>query len=157
VNDRNEAFVERRAAKDIAAEDLHAAFDRVLVDAPCSGSGAWRRHPDARWRLTPQDLERYKAAQHEVLRRAARLVKPGGRLVYITCSLLAEENAAQAEAFLADAPDFAAVPVRDVWQAVLPSAYPGGVSGDDPYLTLTPLRHGTDGFFVALFEKRAAA
>jgi len=157
VNDRNEAFVERRAAKDIAADDLHAAFDRVLVDAPCSGSGAWRRHPDARWRLTPQDLERYKAAQREVLRRAARLVKPGGRLVYITCSLLAEENAAQAAAFLADAADFAAVPVGAVWRAVLPSACPGGESGDDPYLTLTPLRHGTDGFFVAVFEKRAAA
>ena len=151
VNEKNEAFVERRAAKDLAAaEELHAAFDRVLVDAPCSGSGAWRRHPDARWRLTPQDLERYQAAQREVLRRAAALVKPGGRLVYITCSLLAEENADQASGFLADAPDFTAVPLGAVWRSVLPSRYPGG---GGPFLTLTPLRHGTDGFFVAVFER----
>src|SRR3546814_12100906 len=76
----------------LAAEDLQAAFDRVLVDAPCSGSGAWRRHPDARWRLTPADLERYKAAQRDLLRAAARPVRPGGRLVYVTCSLLAERS-----------------------------------------------------------------
>ena len=147
-------FVERRAAKDLgAAEDLQAAFDRVLVDAPCSGSGAWRRHPDARWRLTPEGLEGYKATQREVLQRAARLVKPGGRLVYVTCSLLPEENADQAAAFLADTPDFAALPVGAVWRAVLEAPYPGG----DPYLTLTPARHGTDGFFIAIFERRHTA
>src|SRR3546814_18224075 len=76
VSDKAGSFAERRAARDIAAEDLHAAFDRVLVDAPCSGSGAWRRHPDARWRLTPAGLDGYKAAQRDVLRRAAALVKP---------------------------------------------------------------------------------
>ncbi|MGF1629497.1 MAG: RsmB/NOP family class I SAM-dependent RNA methyltransferase [Kiloniellaceae bacterium] len=147
-------FVERRAAKDLAAvEDLHGAFDRVLVDAPCSGSGAWRRHPDARWRLTPPLLEGYKSAQHEVLRRAARLVKRGGRLIYVTCSLLPEENEDQAKAFLADVPAFAARPVREVWQSVLEAPYPGG----DPYLTLTPARHGTDGFFIAIFERKEAA
>src|SRR3546814_10041892 len=66
VNERHHGFVERRAARDLAAEDLQDAFDRVLVDAPCSGSGAWRRHPDARWRLTPADLERCKAAQRDL-------------------------------------------------------------------------------------------
>ncbi|GAB4367192.1 MAG: RsmB/NOP family class I SAM-dependent RNA methyltransferase [Kiloniellaceae bacterium] len=147
-------FVERRATKDIAGdESLHGTFDRVLVDAPCSGSGAWRRHPDARWRLAPDDLESYKLLQREVLAKAARLVKPGGRLVYVTCSLLPEENQAQAEAFLADAPDFAAVPVGQVWAQVLSAPYPGG----DPFLTLTPARHGTDGFFVAVFEREGAA
>jgi 16S rRNA (cytosine967-C5)-methyltransferase len=147
-------FVERRAARDLAAaEDLHGTFDRVLVDAPCSGSGAWRRHPDARWRLTPEALEGYKAAQREALGRAAKLVKPGGRLVYVTCSLLPEENVEQAAAFLAAAPDFTAKPVEAAWQAVLEAPYPGG----DPYLTLTPARHGTDGFFIAIFERKEAA
>ncbi len=147
-------FVERRAVKDPAAEqDLQGQFDRVLVDAPCSGSGAWRRHPDARWRLTPEALEGYKTAQRELLRGAAGLVRPGGRLVYVTCSLLPEENRDQAEAFLAAAPDFAALPVSAIWQAVLRLPYPG----EDPYLTLTPARHGTDGFFVAVFEKQEAA
>ena len=132
------------------------AFDVVLVDAPCSGSGAWRRNPAAKWWLTPERFAEVRALQAQLLERAACLARVGGRVVYVTCSLLAEENAAQAEAFLGDAADFAAVPVRDVWQAVLPSACPGGESGDDPYLTLTPLRHGTDGFFVAIFERSLA-
>ncbi|MEO3429611.1 RsmB/NOP family class I SAM-dependent RNA methyltransferase [Pelagibius sp. CAU 1746] len=143
-------FVERRAVKNLAAaDDLHGAFDRVLVDAPCSGSGAWRRHPDARWRLTPEALEGYKTAQREVLRRAAGLVKPGGRLIYVTCSLLPEENREQAEAFLADKPNFAVRPLGEVWVETLSAPYPGDV----PYLTLTPSRHGTDGFFVAVFQR----
>ena len=151
LTDRGAGFVERRAVKDpAAAEDLHGVFDRVLVDAPCSGSGAWRRHPDARWRLTPEDLETYKAAQRDLLRRAALLVSPGGRLVYVTCSLLPEENQAQADDFLAAAADFTALPVGQVWRQVLTAPYPGA----DPYLTLTPARHGTDGFFVAVFERR---
>jgi 16S rRNA (cytosine967-C5)-methyltransferase len=153
------AFVERRAAKDLAADkSLHGTFDRVLVDAPCSGTGAWRRHPDARWRLTPDDLESYRILQREVLLKAAALVKPGGRLVYVTCSLLPEENRAQADAFLAHrflggGPGFAALPAEEVWQQVLSVPYPGGA----PYLTLTPARHGTDGFFVAIFERETAA
>jgi len=146
-------FVERRAAKDLTAdESLHGAFDRVLVDAPCSGSGAWRRHPDARWRLTPDDLESYKILQTEVLRKAALLVKPGGRLVYVTCSLLPEENQAQAEAFLMEVSGFHAVPVAEVWRQVLSAPY----AGEGPMLTLTPARHGTDGFFVAIFERPIA-
>jgi 16S rRNA (cytosine967-C5)-methyltransferase len=145
-------FVERRPIKDlITAEELHGVFDRVLVDAPCSGSGAWRRHPGARWRLTPADLERYKGLQREVLKQGAALVKPGGRLIYITCSLLPEENQDQAEAFLAGAPDFTALPVAQAWRERMTAAYPGG----DPYLTLTPARQGTDGFFVAIFQRAA--
>lgn len=155
LKDKGAGFVERRAAKDIAADrSLYGAFDRVLVDAPCSGSGAWRRHPDARWRLTPDDLESYRILQREVLLKAAPLVKPGGRLVYVTCSLLPEENQAQAEAFLAHrfsdgVPGFAALPVGAVWTQVLSAPYPG----EEPFLTLTPARHGTDGFFVAIFER----
>jgi len=161
--EKGAAFIERRPVKDLAAEeDLQGVFDRVLVDAPCSGSGAWRRHPDARWRLTPDDLESYTILQREVLLKAAALVKPGGRLVYVTCSLLPEENQAQADAFLAHrfldgvpgfAPGFTAVPVEKVWTEVLTVPYPGG----KPYLTLTPARHGTDGFFVAIFKREGAA
>jgi 16S rRNA (cytosine967-C5)-methyltransferase len=148
-------FIERRAAKDIAAdEDLHGAFERVLVDAPCSGSGAWRRHPDARWRLTPEKLEDYKAAQRDVLGKAAQLVKPGGRLVYVTCSLLPEENAEQVADFLAAAPAFAALPAAQVWRDVLEAGYPG--DPEAPFLTLTPARHGTDGFFVAILAHKGA-
>lgn len=146
-------LIERRAAKDIAAdEDLHGAFERVLVDAPCSGSGAWRRHPDARWRLTPEKLEDYKAAQRDVLRKAAQLVKRGGRLVYVTCSLLPEENAEQVARFLAETPAFTPLPAAQVWRDALGGDYPGDPA--DPFLTLTPARHGTDGFFVAILERK---
>ncbi|MGD1879035.1 MAG: RsmB/NOP family class I SAM-dependent RNA methyltransferase [Kiloniellaceae bacterium] len=166
VSDAAAGFFERRPVrpagkdltKDLAAdESLHGSFDRVLVDAPCSGTGAWRRHPDARWRLTPADLDSYKTAQRDVLRRAALLVKPGGRLIYVTCSLLPEENQTQADAFLAEAADFAALPVATVWQAALAAPYPAGQSADAPTLTLTPARHGTDGFFIAIFERRGEA
>lgn len=129
------------------------SFDRVLVDAPCSGSGTWRRNPDARWRLDPAQLSELAAKQARILDSAARLVRPGGRLVYVTCSLLLEEDEEQAAAFLARHPDFSAMPVAEVWDRVLPGACPSEASA----LLLTPLRHGTDGFFVALFERAATA
>lgn len=119
-----------------------AGFDRVLVDAPCSGTGTWRRNPDARCRS--DGYARLLPLQANILDSAARLVKPGGRLVYATCSLLPDENEAQVEAFLAAHPDFHVVP-----QAVVTdSAHPA-------YLSLTPARHGTDGFFAAALQRRA--
>ena len=126
-------------------------FDRVLVDAPCSGTGTWRRNPDAKWRLTPEDLTRLIALQASILDSAQRLVKPGGRLVYATCSLLPEENDGQVDAFLGNHPGFVQVPVTDVWQEVIGTPCPA----TSPTLSLTPLRHGTDGFFVAIMEKMA--
>ncbi len=126
------------------------SFDRVLVDAPCSGSGTWRRNPDAKWRLTQQGVDELTALQRQILNRAARLVRPGGRLVYATCSLLAEEDEAQAACFLADHPDFALLPVGELWLPTVGGACP--VEG--PYLRLTPARHNTDGFFAAVFERR---
>ncbi len=128
-----------------------ASFDRVLVDAPCLGVGSWRRNPDGKWRATPQDLAELAPRQQDILQSAARLVKPGGRLVYVTCSLLREENEAQAEAFLAASPDFALYPAARAWAETLGGRSPGG----DDYLRLTPARHGTDGFFVAMFERAA--
>jgi 16S rRNA (cytosine967-C5)-methyltransferase len=127
-------------------------FERVLVDAPCLGTGTWRRNPDAKWRMGPADLAELRRRQQEILASASRLVKPGGRLVYATCSLLHEENEAQAEDFLAAAPDFAALPAARAWAETLGTAPPCG----GRYLFLTPARHGTDGFFVALFERRAS-
>ncbi|MBT6116863.1 MAG: RsmB/NOP family class I SAM-dependent RNA methyltransferase [Rhodospirillaceae bacterium] len=127
-----------------------AGFDRVLADAPCSGVGVWRRHPESKWRLDMAVLERYRATQAKVLDSAAVFVKPGGRLIYATCSLLEEENEAQVSAFLKRIEGFAPVPVAAVWSDVLSG--PAPAEGDT--LTLTPGRHGTDGFFVAIMERK---
>jgi 16S rRNA (cytosine967-C5)-methyltransferase len=125
-------------------------FDRVLVDAPCSGTGTWRRNPDARWRVLGPGLEALLPLQARILASAARLVKPGGRLVYATCSLLAEENEAQVAAFLAAHPAFRVVPLSEVAPGITSSAHPD-------YLALTPARHDTDGFFAAVLQREAAA
>jgi 16S rRNA (cytosine967-C5)-methyltransferase len=120
-----------------ALADMAGAADLVLVDAPCSGTGTWRRNPETRWRLTPERLERLVALQAHLLDLAARLVKPGGALVYAVCSLLAEEGRGQAEAFGARS-------------AMVPEAMPipaGRAAG--PGRILSPAHDGTDGFFVA--------
>jgi 16S rRNA (cytosine967-C5)-methyltransferase len=127
------------------------SFDLVFVDAPCTGTGTWRRNPDAKWRMTPQDLAELTLRQQAILVSASRLVRPGGHLVYVTCSVLREEDDDQAEAFLAASPDFTLLPVAEVWRETIGGDMPGG----GPYLVLTPARHGTDGFFAAFFERRA--
>jgi 16S rRNA (cytosine967-C5)-methyltransferase len=126
-------------------------FDRVLVDAPCSGTGTWRRNPDAKWRLSPKDIEELVELQRRILASAARLVKPGGRLIYATCSMLPRENQQQVEWFLGQAEDFSLLPLGDVWR----SAIGGEAPCPGPYLRLTPASHGTDGFFVAVMARRA--
>ena len=135
------------------------AFDRVLVDAPCTGTGTWRRNPDARLRLTEQDLVELMRKQANILDTAAALVAAGGRLIYATCSLLAEENEARVEAFLAGHPGFVLAPAAPVLKAGAPEGSlegggEGGVRGED-MMTLTPARDGTDGFFAAVLERRA--
>jgi 16S rRNA (cytosine967-C5)-methyltransferase len=148
--------VERRvlASERDAWVKRHAAgFDLVFVDAPCLGIGSWRRNPDAKWRATQADLAELVVRQRDILANASRLVKPGGRLVYVTCSLLREENEAQVEAFLAAHPDFALYPAVRAWAEAIGGASPAG----DDFLRLTPARHGTDGFFVALFARAPAA
>jgi 16S rRNA (cytosine967-C5)-methyltransferase len=121
-------------------------FDRVLVDAPCTGTGTWRRNPDGRWTLQPKDLEELVPKQAAILDAAARLVKPGGGLVYATCSVLPAEDERQVEAFVERHPEFSIVPVADL---DLPAETASG-----PYLRLSPLRHGTDGFFAAALVRR---
>ncbi|MGH6788016.1 MAG: RsmB/NOP family class I SAM-dependent RNA methyltransferase [Novosphingobium sp.] len=124
-----------------ALADVAGAADAVLVDAPCSGTGTWRRNPEARWRLTSAQLARYAAAQAHLLDLAAKLVRPGGRLVYVVCSLLDTEGADQAAAFLAR---------HSAWRAALPALPAGRPRGAG--LRLTPLHDGTDGFFIARFD-----
>ncbi|WP_404383893.1 RsmB/NOP family class I SAM-dependent RNA methyltransferase [Caenispirillum salinarum] len=129
-------------------------FDRVLVDAPCTGTGTWRRNPDARWRLSPEQLDDLTKRQASILDSARRLVKPGGRLVYATCSLLPEENADQVEAFLErweDAEGWRVLPVCEVWDAAVGTDCPMNTYATA--LRLTPARHGTDGFFTAVLER----
>lgn len=135
--------VERRAIADNAKwlKRHKETFDRVLVDVPCTGTGTWRRNPDGRWTLQPQDLEELVPKQAGILDAAARLVKPGGGLVYATCSVLPAEDERQIEAFVARHPEFSVVPVTDL---DLPAETAAG-----PYMRLSPLRHGTDGFFAA--------
>jgi 16S rRNA (cytosine967-C5)-methyltransferase len=125
------------------------SFDRVLVDAPCTGTGTWRRNPDARSRLVPEDLAELVAKQGSILDRAARLVKAAGLLVYATCSLLPEENEAQIMRFCDRHASYTIVPLAEAWGAVAPGPPPC----DGPFLSLTPARHGTDGFFAAVLRR----
>lgn len=125
-----------------ALEDWLGRADAVLVDAPCSGTGTWRRNPEARWRLTPAQLDRYVAVQARLLDLASTLVRPGGRLVYVTCSLLDAEGTGQADAFL--------VRQGAAWRAELPVLPAGLLRGAG--LRLSPHHDGTDGFFIARFR-----
>ena len=129
---------------------LNGKFDRVLVDAPCSGLGTLRRNPDLKWRQKPQDVLELSVKQTNILARAAKLVKTGGRLVYATCSLLQDENEVIADAFLKANPDFVLVPAGSILQQQQINLDTG------PYLKLLPHLHQTDGFFAAVFEKTAA-
>jgi 16S rRNA (cytosine967-C5)-methyltransferase len=127
-----------------------AQFDRVLVDAPCTGTGTWRRNPDARIRTGPQDLEELSAKQSEILATGADLVRPGGRLVYATCSLLPEEDEAQVQAFLDRHPAFTPLPLSIAWAE---AGGEGPPPAEGEFLVTSPARHGTDGFFAAVLKR----
>jgi 16S rRNA (cytosine967-C5)-methyltransferase len=133
---------------------LQAKIDMVLIDAPCSGSGSWRRKPDAKWRLKSEALRQRLSDQKQLLDRGAKLLRPGGRLHYITCSLLPEENLDQVEDFLKRYPQFNLVPYGDLWRMNLKSEPPPSADGSTETLLLTPLDHSTDGFFVAQLLRR---
>jgi 16S rRNA (cytosine967-C5)-methyltransferase len=134
----NDAKVKRLAGK----------IDRVLVDAPCSGLGTLRRNPDIKWRQTPESVVELNAKQTAILASAARLVKPGGRLVYATCSLLDEENESVVNEFMASHADFILVPMKDVLsEQKIPLDM-------QDYLKLDPELHQTDGFFAAVLERK---
>ncbi len=136
-------------------DDLVGRADAVLVDAPCTGSGVWRRRPDAKWRLSERALADRVGEQTALLPTAARFVKPGGRLVYATCSLLADENADRIGEFLAAAPEFAVVPAAEAIAAAgLAPALAESALTLDTGLMLTPRRTGTDGFFIAVMRRQ---
>jgi 16S rRNA (cytosine967-C5)-methyltransferase len=125
---------------------LEDRMDVVFIDAPCSGTGSWRRHPDTKWRLTPDTLARRQADQDQVLNDGAGFVKPGGRLVYVTCSVLPEEDEDRVADFLDRRPDFARTPATADPELTR-------FLTDQGDLRLTPLSAGTDGFYVAVLEK----
>jgi 16S rRNA (cytosine967-C5)-methyltransferase len=138
--------------------DIRASADLVVIDAPCTGTGTWRRNPDAKWRIRPGALEIRLREQAEVLDRAVPLVKPGGRIAYITCSVLPPENGAQVNAFLTRHPEFAIVPpsqtVTALWDKA--DAFADAALASPEGWLMTPRRTGTDGFFVSVLKRHAA-
>jgi 16S rRNA (cytosine967-C5)-methyltransferase len=143
--------------KDLLA-DLGACADLVLVDAPCTGSGTWRRNPDAKWRVRPSALDMRRRQQAAALDYAASLVKVGGRIAYVTCSLLAEENDDQVRAFVARQSGFTPVPPAKVATALGERAYlfRRAVLMGEEGLLMTPRRTDTDGFYVSLLSRRSS-
>mgnify|MGYP000287629833 FL=1 len=143
--------VECRVLGDNWLKRQRERFDRVLVDAPCSGSGTWRRNPDLKIRFQPDDLKELQQKQQQILHTAAESVKPGGRLIYATCSILKAENEDQVNRFLKTHPTFSLIDIRQIWQELLDSSCPT----IETTLQLTPYQHQTDGFFISIFEKKA--
>ncbi|WP_415805957.1 RsmB/NOP family class I SAM-dependent RNA methyltransferase [Bordetella muralis] len=142
IESENDARVKRLAGK----------AQRVLVDAPCSGIGTLRRNPDLKWRQHPEALAELGALQTRILNSAARCVAPGGRLVYATCSLLAEENEVQVQQFLDTHPDFERLDAAEILASRCPE-----LDLEGPYVQLRPDVHGTDGFFAAVLERKKAS
>jgi 16S rRNA (cytosine967-C5)-methyltransferase len=138
--------------------DIRASADLVLIDAPCTGTGTWRRNPDAKWRMRPGALEVRLKDQVRVLDRAAALAKPGGRIAYITCSVLPPENGDQIRAFVARHPEFTVVPPAETMTVLGDKAneFAGAVLQSAEGLLMTPRRTGTDGFFVSIVRRQKA-
>jgi 16S rRNA (cytosine967-C5)-methyltransferase len=142
--------------RDERVKRLSGKIDRVLVDAPCTGLGTLRRNPDLKWRQTPQAVEEMALKQTAILQSAARLLKPGGRLVYATCSFLPAENEAIADGFSVTNPDFTPLDVGEILSTLKVEGAQALCQGGDnglKYLRLWPHRHHTDGFFAAVWRK----
>jgi 16S rRNA (cytosine967-C5)-methyltransferase len=129
-------------------------LDAVLVDAPCTGTGTWRRRPDTKWRLTTKNLEERLAQQQEALREAAAFVKPGGTLLYVTCSILPEENDRQVERFCKEHGAFSVASVAGTWDKLFGSAASKPRMSGSGTVTLTPASTDTDGFFFCRMQRR---
>lgn len=134
---------------------LAGRFDRVLVDAPCTGTGTWRRRPDTKWRLTEKNLEERLAQQEEALASAANFVRPGGYLLYVTCSVLPEENENQVYGFCEDNPAFEILSAAEVWEDLFGTDKPQPWSADMKTVTLTPASTDTDGFFFCAMVRNS--
>jgi 16S rRNA (cytosine967-C5)-methyltransferase len=144
-----------RGKQDVLA-DLEGKMDLVLLDAPCTGTGVWRRHPDAKWRIRPGALEIRVKEQSELLDQAARFVKHGGRMAYVTCSVLHAENGAQVQAFLGRNSNFEIVPPAEVASVLSEAAviFTRTAKMSDEGIQMTPRRTGTDGFFVSVLKRK---
>lgn len=147
--------VQVRAPQPDALEDLVGKMDRVVIDAPCTGTGTWRRRPDTKWKLTPELLAQRVGEQAAILADAARYLKPGGTLVYITCSILPEENDDQVVAFIKANPDFASVNPVELWQSAFGTAFPAETETEQGGIALTPRLTGTDGFYINALRRSA--
>ncbi|MGJ8528346.1 RsmB/NOP family class I SAM-dependent RNA methyltransferase [Maritalea sp.] len=145
----------RQPHHDEPLTDLIGNMDRVVLDAPCTGSGTWRRRPDAKWRLTKQLLEQRLQEQEEVLSQSVPFVKVGGFLVYITCSIFPEENEGQIYAFMEENPNFELLSAGEVWQDLYGFDKPMPWSSDLKSVTLTPASTNTDGFFFSVLQRTA--
>ena len=144
-----------RGEADVLA-DLGGRIDLVLIDAPCTGTGVWRRNPDAKWRVRPGALAERVKQQEALLDRAAALLKAGGRIAYVTCSVLQEENGDQVLAFLSRHPDFTVVPPREIVAAALGERavlFCRAALVAEEGLLMTPRTTDTDGFYVAVMRK----
>jgi 16S rRNA (cytosine967-C5)-methyltransferase len=155
--------LQRAGARNVQVRDprssdldaLEGEMDLVFVDAPCTGTGVWRRRPDSKWRLSEKALEDRIVDQRHVLQTARKFVKPGGRIAYVTCSLLPAENARQIDWFLSENPDFRSCSAIDAWREALPGAEAPAYTTERGDVTLTPATTRTDGFFFALLERSA--
>ena len=143
ISDENDKKIKRLAKK----------FDRVLVDAPCTGTGTWRRDPDTRAKYSDLDLENMMSLQDRILASAARLTKPGGCLVYVTCSLLREENEDRIIALISRRKDYKIVPIPKIWDEQVTVKGGGKCPTNSEMLRLTPKEHNTDGFFTAVLRR----
>lgn len=133
--------------------NLEGKLDTVLVDAPCTGTGTWRRRPDTKWRLTDKNIEERLEQQRDALSSASRYVKPGGHLVYVTCSILPQENGGQIERFCAENPDFSPADSLSVWTTLFGADAARPYATDGTSLTLTPGSTETDGFFFCKLKR----
>lgn len=140
LDSSNEKWLKRQKSK----------FDRVIVDAPCSGSGTWRRNPDRKWHFTPEELDRLTKIQSMLIAQGARTVKPGGRLIYAVCSFLNEEGPDRVHEFLKLNPEFEILSGTSVWRETLQAPYPQ----DEPFIRLSPGANNTDGFFIAILKRK---
>lgn len=147
--------VQVRDPKTGGLDDLEGRMDLVFADAPCSGTGVWRRRPDSKWRLTPNAIAGRRQEQRDVLDAAARYVRDGGRLVYVTCSLLPAENSRQVLDFLERNGGFEAVALEPVWAEIFDPQVPLPRFDAHGFATLSPARTGTDGFFVSVLRRKA--
>ncbi|WP_316861870.1 RsmB/NOP family class I SAM-dependent RNA methyltransferase [uncultured Cohaesibacter sp.] len=148
--------VQTRTPNEGALDDLIGRMDRVVVDAPCTGTGTWRRRPETKWKLSEDQLDKRVEEQQIALAEARQFVRPGGFLIYITCSVIPMENEEQIYGFLANNPDFELVSAGEVWQDLFGFDAPKPWSSDMMSVTLTPQSTATDGFFFAVMECRGS-